>query len=168
MIAAHPDDLPRTGDTMNEVLAVIERERITVFYAGPTVYVILLNRSERHRYDLTSLRITFLTTSTMPLGVAQRWRERVGLPIIEGYVLIERRRLPADRNLVARLLQLLAPLETRDGGRGNRERGTRDRRCRRPRQRPRRRRAGGRTHRGPTRASRSPWVRPGCARERPP
>jgi long-chain acyl-CoA synthetase len=73
----------------DDALSTIQRERITIFYAVPTVYVLLLNHLELARYDLSSLRITFSAAATMPLEVAERWRERFGRPIIEGYGLTE-------------------------------------------------------------------------------
>jgi long-chain acyl-CoA synthetase len=73
----------------DDVLQAIERERITVFYAVPTAYIVLLNQPDLPRYDLTSLRITFSAAAIMPLEVAERWRERFGRPIVEGYGLTE-------------------------------------------------------------------------------
>jgi long-chain acyl-CoA synthetase len=71
------------------VLETIERERITLLYAVPTVYVMLLNHPSLAAHDLSSLRITFSAAASMPLEVAERWRERFGQPIIEGYGLTE-------------------------------------------------------------------------------
>jgi len=73
----------------DDALTAIERERITLFHGVPTVYVVLLNHPELARYDLTSLRVTFSAAATMPLEVAERWRERFGRPIVEGYGLTE-------------------------------------------------------------------------------
>jgi long-chain acyl-CoA synthetase len=73
----------------DDVLAAIERERITLFYGVPTAYLMLLNHPELSRYDLTSLRVTFSAAATMPLEVAERWRDRFGHPIVEGYGLTE-------------------------------------------------------------------------------
>ncbi|RCW45794.1 fatty-acyl-CoA synthase [Halopolyspora algeriensis] len=58
-----------------EVLRRIESERITAFFAAPTVWVGLANHDDFARRDLTSLRKAYYGASIMPGPVLQRLRE---------------------------------------------------------------------------------------------
>lgn len=70
------------------VLDAIGRERVTMLFGVPTIYIALLN-SDLARYDLASIRYEFSAAATMPQEVARRWTERFGRPIYEGYGLTE-------------------------------------------------------------------------------
>jgi len=72
----------------NETLRVIERERVTMFFAVPTIYIGMLNAgiaAER----LRSIRYYFSAAATMPVEIAERWKATYGRPIVEGYGLTE-------------------------------------------------------------------------------
>ena len=60
------------------VLATIERERVTYFYAVPTVYAALLAQPDFDRFDLRSLRLlgggTAPMTAAQVRGIMQRFR----------------------------------------------------------------------------------------------
>lgn len=70
------------------VLETIQRERVTMFFAVPTIYIYLLNM-DTLAYDLSSLRYYFSAAATMPREVARRWQEEHGLRVYEGYGLTE-------------------------------------------------------------------------------
>lgn len=70
------------------ILESIARNRVTHFYGVPTVFIHLLNM-DRSTFDLSSVVYYFSAAAKMPLEVAQRWRQMVGLPIYEGYGLTE-------------------------------------------------------------------------------
>lgn len=72
----------------DDVLATVYRQKITMFFAVPTIYIALLN-FELAKYDLTSIRYDFSAAATMPQEVSRRWTERFGRPIFEGYGLTE-------------------------------------------------------------------------------
>ena len=72
----------------DSVLASIGRERITMFFAVPTIYINLLNM-DLSGYDLSSIRYEFSAAATMPKEISLRWTERFGRPVFEGYGLTE-------------------------------------------------------------------------------
>ena len=59
------------------VLELIERERITSFFAPPTVWIGLLRHPEFGRRDLSSLRRIYYGAAIMPQPVLQELRERL-------------------------------------------------------------------------------------------
>ena len=59
------------------VLELIERERITSFFAPPTVWIALLQHPEFDRRDLASLRNIYYGASIMPVPVLQELRRRL-------------------------------------------------------------------------------------------
>jgi long-chain acyl-CoA synthetase len=70
------------------VLAAIGRERITKFFAVPTIYIGLLN-ADLARYDLSSIDFYFSAAATMPEEISRRWTDRFGKRVYEGYGLTE-------------------------------------------------------------------------------
>ena len=73
---------------LEECLEAVERERITLLYAVPTMYILVLN-SDLSKYDLASLRLCFSAAAILPVEVEQRWQERTGHRIHQGYGLTE-------------------------------------------------------------------------------
>jgi fatty-acyl-CoA synthase len=59
------------------VLELIERERITSFFAPPTVWISLLRHPDFGRRDLSSLRQLYYGASIMPLPVLEELRRRL-------------------------------------------------------------------------------------------
>jgi fatty-acyl-CoA synthase len=59
------------------VLELIERERITSFFAPPTVWISLLRHDEFARRDLSSLRHIYYGAAIMPVPVLQELRQRL-------------------------------------------------------------------------------------------
>jgi len=72
----------------DEVLDAVYRQKVTMFFAVPTIYIALLN-SDLAKHDLTSIRYEFSAAATMPQEISRRWTERFGRPIYEGYGLTE-------------------------------------------------------------------------------
>jgi long-chain acyl-CoA synthetase len=70
------------------VLSSIQRERVTMFFAVPTIFINLLNM-DLSPYDLSSIRYDFSAAATMPQEISRRWTERFGRPVYEGYGLTE-------------------------------------------------------------------------------
>ena len=60
-----------------EVLRLIEAERITSFFAPPTVWISLLRHPDFDRHDLSSLEKVYYGASIMPVPVLQELRERL-------------------------------------------------------------------------------------------
>lgn len=73
---------------IDEAFTMMEREKITRFYAVPPIYIMLLDRPDSER-ALGNVRYCFSAASSMPGEVAKRWKERFGLNVNEGYGLTE-------------------------------------------------------------------------------
>jgi long-chain acyl-CoA synthetase len=71
-----------------DVLKSIQDDRVTMFFAVPTIYIALLNM-DLSAYDLSSIRYEFSAAATMPREVEARWTEKFGRPIFEAYGLTE-------------------------------------------------------------------------------
>ena len=71
------------------VVAALGEERITIFYGVPTMYIYLLSDPRVTRELVSGLRICFSAAATMPQEVSERWYERLGLNVVEGYGLTE-------------------------------------------------------------------------------
>jgi long-chain acyl-CoA synthetase len=70
------------------VLEAIGRDRITKFFAVPTIYIGVLNM-DLAKYDLSSVDYYFSAAATMPEEISRRWTERFGRRVYEGYGLTE-------------------------------------------------------------------------------
>ncbi len=70
------------------VLEAIQRDRVTMFFAVPTIYIYLLNM-DTSGYDFSSIRYYFSAAATMPQEIAKRWQEEFKHNIWEGYGLTE-------------------------------------------------------------------------------
>jgi long-chain acyl-CoA synthetase len=70
------------------VLDSIRRDRVTMFFAVPTIYIALLNSSMPDE-SFASVRYEFSAASTMPKEISARWTKRFGRPVFEGYGLTE-------------------------------------------------------------------------------
>jgi long-chain acyl-CoA synthetase len=70
------------------VLEGIERERVSMFFAVPTIYIALLGAGVP-KARLASVRYFFSAAATMPQEISRRWTETYGHPVYEGYGLTE-------------------------------------------------------------------------------
>lgn len=70
------------------VLDSLGRDRVTMFFAVPAIYIALLNM-DLSKFDLSTIRYEFSAASTMPREVSSQWTERFGRPVFEGYGLTE-------------------------------------------------------------------------------
>lgn len=70
------------------VLESIARDGVTMFFAVPTIYIMLLDAGIRAA-DMAHVRYFFSAAATMPIEVAERWKQVFGKPIYEGYGLSE-------------------------------------------------------------------------------
>ncbi|MCO5101518.1 MAG: long-chain fatty acid--CoA ligase [Burkholderiaceae bacterium] len=70
------------------VLDAIERDRITLFFGVPTIFIGLLSMDLSKR-DLSSIRYEMSAAATMPEEISRRWTERFGRRVYEGYGLTE-------------------------------------------------------------------------------
>jgi long-chain acyl-CoA synthetase len=70
------------------VLEAIQRDRVTMFFAVPTIFIYFLN-ADTSKYDFSSLRYCFTAAATMPDEIARRWEEQFKHKVYEGYGLTE-------------------------------------------------------------------------------
>jgi long-chain acyl-CoA synthetase len=70
------------------VLKSIRTDKVTMFFAFPTIYMHLLNM-DSHPADLAAIHYEFSAAATMPQEISTRWTERFGRPVDEGYGLTE-------------------------------------------------------------------------------
>jgi long-chain acyl-CoA synthetase len=71
-----------------EFLAALARHRVTILYAVPTMYIVLLG-GDLAAHDLSALRLAFSAAAMLPGDVELRWTAATGLPISQGYGLTE-------------------------------------------------------------------------------
>jgi benzoate-CoA ligase family protein len=70
--------------TPQNVYAVIEKHRPTVFYSVPTSYGMLLAQSREPDFDLSSIRIAVSAGEALPVALYERFKARYGVDVIDG------------------------------------------------------------------------------------
>jgi long-chain acyl-CoA synthetase len=71
-----------------EFLAAVPRHGVTLLYAVPTMFIVLL-ASRPSAGDLATVRLSFSAAAMLPGDVEQRWRTETGQLIVQGYGLTE-------------------------------------------------------------------------------
>jgi long-chain acyl-CoA synthetase len=74
---------------VEEALKTIQTFRVTQMAAVPTMYIQMLDFPELDKYDLSSLDDCQCGAAALPVEVALRWKEKVGVDIREGWGLTE-------------------------------------------------------------------------------
>lgn len=74
---------------VEEALKAIQTFRVTQMAAVPTMYIQILEFPELDKYDLSSLEDCQCGAAPLPVEVALRWKEKVGVDIREGWGLTE-------------------------------------------------------------------------------
>jgi len=77
-----------TFDT-RRTMEVIQRDKATFMAAVPTMYYWMLTLEDSDKFDLSSLRMAVSGGSAMPVDVFDRFEQRYGIRILEGYGLTE-------------------------------------------------------------------------------
>ncbi|MBO0992250.1 long-chain-fatty-acid--CoA ligase [Bacillus sp. SD088] len=70
-------------------LKTIHKQKPTIFPGAPTIYIGLLNDSDRHKYDLSSIEACISGSAPLPVEVQQKFEEVTGGRLVEGYGLTE-------------------------------------------------------------------------------
>jgi acyl-CoA synthetase (AMP-forming)/AMP-acid ligase II len=82
--------LPQAVFSVDEVLARVARERVTVLPGPPTLYQSILAHPQRERFDLSSLRLAVTGAAVVPLELIRRMRRELTLAtILTAYGLTE-------------------------------------------------------------------------------
>jgi len=74
---------------VEEALKAIQTFRVTQLAAVPTMYIQILEYPDLNKYDLSSLDDCQCGGAALPVTVALRWKEKVGVDIREGWGLTE-------------------------------------------------------------------------------
>lgn len=73
---------------LDDFCAAIGTHGITLLYAVPTMYILMLG-SDVRRWNLSSLRLCFSAAASLPGEAERQWKERTGHDIHQGYGLTE-------------------------------------------------------------------------------
>jgi len=68
---------------------LIQREKVTITAAVPTVFTMMLEYSEADKYDLSSLKYVFSGGAPTSTGLVKAFREKFGVQLITSYGLTE-------------------------------------------------------------------------------
>ena len=68
-----------------DVLGAIEAHRVTIFAGVPSMFAVLTGCRTTRDYDLSSLRLCVSGGAPLPLEVLSGFKERYGVPLVEGY-----------------------------------------------------------------------------------
>jgi long-chain acyl-CoA synthetase len=75
--------LPRV--VLDGLLHQIQRHRATNIFAVPALYRMILEHDRLDLYDLSSLLYCGVGGDVLPVEVAKRWRDKLGVPLYQGY-----------------------------------------------------------------------------------
>ncbi len=75
------------GFDPDTILESIQKNQVTMFFAVPTVYALLINRARDDQ--LSTVRYWFSAAVPMPIDLLLAWQQKQGVPIHEGYGLTE-------------------------------------------------------------------------------
>ena len=89
-VAAGATMLPEAVFDVDRALARVAAERVTVLPGAPTLYQAILDHPDRHRYDLSSLRVAVTGAADIPVELIRRVHDELPFStIITGYGLTE-------------------------------------------------------------------------------
>lgn len=74
--------LPVKSFDLDEVLAIIARERITMIPGPPTIYQSLLAHPRRAEYDLSSLRLAVTGAAPVPVALVEQLHQELGFEVV--------------------------------------------------------------------------------------
>ncbi|MDX2439196.1 MAG: long-chain fatty acid--CoA ligase [Desulfobacterales bacterium] len=70
-------------------IKIMDKYKVSVFFAPPTVYIAFLSLPDFDNYDLSSLRIGGASGAPVPPAIQAKWQEKTGLELLNGYGLTE-------------------------------------------------------------------------------
>src|SRR3954469_16657510 len=73
----------------DKALAIIERDKVTIFQGVPTMFTGMLHSDSKDDADVSCLRVSMSGGSAMPVEVMRGFEEQFGCKVLEGYGLSE-------------------------------------------------------------------------------
>lgn len=74
---------------VNQILAVIDKRKPTLFPGAPTMYIALINHPELKNHDLSSIEACVSGSAPLPIEVKNKFEELTNGKLVEGYGLTE-------------------------------------------------------------------------------
>jgi long-chain acyl-CoA synthetase len=74
---------------VDEALKAIEKFRITAMAGVPAMYIQMLNHPDLDKYDLSSLKGCGCGAAPLLIEVAEAWKKKIGIDIVEGWGMTE-------------------------------------------------------------------------------
>jgi hypothetical protein len=74
---------------INAMMASLARDKPTILHAVPTIYSAIATAAEKHRVDISSLRVCVSGGAPLPAEIRERFQKLTGCRVIEGYGLTE-------------------------------------------------------------------------------
>ena len=74
--------LPVKNFDLDEVMAQIQAERVSMIPGPPTIYQSLLAHPQRDQYDLSSLRLAVTGAAPVPVELVKQMREELGFEVV--------------------------------------------------------------------------------------
>jgi len=74
---------------LDNILTLIRTYRPTIFMGSPTMYIALLNHPDLLVDDLSCFKLCICGAAPVPVEILNKFEEKTGVPIIEGYGLSE-------------------------------------------------------------------------------
>jgi len=74
---------------LKQVVDTVARTKCTIFYGVPTIYGAINNLSDKDLAKLSSIECSISGGAPLPFDVRQRYEQRMGTPLVEGYGLSE-------------------------------------------------------------------------------
>jgi len=74
---------------VKNILALIERERVTITAAVPTIFTMMLEHPDTDKYDLSSLKYVFSGGAPTSAGLIKAFRDKFGVQLVTSYGLTE-------------------------------------------------------------------------------
>ncbi|MEJ3746742.1 FadD3 family acyl-CoA ligase [Actinomycetes bacterium KLBMP 9797] len=82
--------VPQAVFDVRETMRLVEGEGITVLPGAPTIYQSMLDHPDRHRHDLSSLRLAVTGAANVPAVLVERMRDELAFDtVLTGYGLTE-------------------------------------------------------------------------------
>ncbi len=81
--------IPLAVAEVQAVLEMVDRERVTTLPATPSLFQSIFDYPDRHRYDLSHLRLSAVGAASVPVELVEQMRSELFSTVVTGYGLTE-------------------------------------------------------------------------------